>query len=142
MRIMALDVGTKTIGVALSDPLGITAQALETVRRSGGGEFDRLGALIARHGVEAVVVGLPKNLDNTPGKMAEQARAVGRHIARRFGLPVIYWDERLTTVAAERVLLEADLSRRRRKDVIDALAAQFILQHYLDARRAQGGPPQ
>lgn len=136
---MGLDVGIKTIGVALSDPLGLTAQALETIRRTDGREFDRLAEIVARYDVQAVVVGLPKHMDNTLGEMAEVARAVGRHVERRLGLPVTYWDERLSTFSAERVLIEADVSRRRRKGVVDALAAQFILQHYLDARRAQGG---
>lgn len=136
MRIMGLDVGSKTVGVAISDPLGFTAQGLEIIKiDEEQAEFglERLAELVASYKVEKVVIGLPKNMNNTSGPRVEASQAYGELIKERFGLPVDYQDERLTTVQAERMLVEqADLSRQKRKKVIDKLAAQLILQNYLD----------
>lgn len=136
MRIMGLDVGSKTVGVAISDPLGFTAQGLEIIQideAQGQFGFDRLGQLVAEYKVEKFVIGLPKNMNNTSGPRVEASEAYGDKVKELFGLPVDYQDERLTTVAAERMLIEqADISRSKRKKVIDKLAAQLILQNYLD----------
>lgn len=136
MRIMGLDVGSKTVGVAISDPLGFTAQGLEIIKideEAGDFGFDRLGELVKQHQVTKFVVGLPKNMNNTSGPRVEASQAYGEKIAELFNLPVDYQDERLTTVQAERMLIEqADVSRNKRKKVIDKLAAQLILQNYLD----------
>jgi putative Holliday junction resolvase len=136
MRIMGLDVGSKTVGVAISDPLGFTAQGLEIIKineDSGDFGFDRLGELIKQYKVDKFVVGLPKNMNNTSGPRVEASQAYGDKIKELFGIPVDYQDERLTTVQAERMLVEqADISRGKRKKVIDKLAAQLILQNYLD----------
>ena len=136
MRIMGLDVGSKTVGVALSDPLGFTAQGLEIIKineEAGEFGFNRLGELVKHYKVDKFVVGLPKNMNNTEGPRVEASKAYGEKIADLFGLPVEYQDERLTTVQAERMLVEqADVSRGKRKKVIDKLAAQLILQNYLD----------
>lgn len=136
MRIMGLDVGSKTVGVALSDPLGFTAQGLEIIKINEEADefgFDRLGELVKQYKVDKFVVGLPKNMNNTEGPRVEASKAYGEKIADLFGLPVEYQDERLTTVQAERMLVEqADVSRGKRKKVIDKLAAQLILQNYLD----------
>ncbi len=131
--LMGLDLGTKTIGVSVSDGLRLTATALETIRR---GKFAtdsaRLGEIAAGRGIVAVVLGLPRNMDGSEGPRAQSARAFARNLAERLGLPVALWDERLSTVAAERALLEADSSRKRRAEVIDKLAAAIILQGALD----------
>ncbi|MGT2930082.1 Holliday junction resolvase RuvX [Streptococcus dentasini] len=136
MRIMGLDVGSKTVGVAISDPLGFTAQGLEIIQINEEREefgFERLGELIKEYRVEKFVVGLPKNMNNTSGPRVEASRNYGEKISELFQLPVDYQDERLTTVQAERMLVEqADVSRGKRKKVIDKLAAQLILQNYLD----------
>lgn len=136
MRIMGLDVGSKTVGVAISDPLGFTAQGVEIIAvDEDKGEFgmERLAELVKQHQVSKFVVGLPKNMNNTEGPRVEASKAYGQLLIEQFGLPVDYQDERLTTVAAERMLIEqADLSRGKRKKVIDKLAAQLILQNYLD----------
>ena len=136
MRTMGLDVGSRTVGIAISDALGITAQGLTTLRRTGlKADLAELQRLAIEHEVTRVVVGLPLNMDGSEGPAAETARAFGEAAARVTGLPVEYQDERLTTAAAERVLLEADVSRQKRRKVIDRLAAQLILQTWLDARR-------
>ena len=136
MRIMGLDVGSKTVGVAISDPLGFTAQGLEIIPiHEEMGEFglERLGELVKEYKVDKFVIGLPKNMNNTSGPRVEASQAYGQRVSELFGLPVDYQDERLTTVAAERMLVEqADISRSKRKKVIDKLAAQLILQNYLD----------
>lgn len=136
MRIMGLDVGSKTVGVAISDPLGFTAQGLEIIpinEETGEFGFDRLGELVDQYKVDKFVIGLPKNMNNTSGPRVEASQAYGEKIANLYGIPVDYQDERLTTVAAERMLIEqADVSRNKRKKVIDKLAAQLILQNYLD----------
>jgi putative Holliday junction resolvase len=132
---MGLDVGTKTVGVAVSDALGITAQGVTTVRRTNmKADLSALTGLIAEHEVTRIVVGLPLNMDATEGPRAKASRAFGAVLEKATGLPIEYQDERLTTVAAERVLLEADLSRQKRRQVIDQVAAQLILQGWLDAR--------
>ncbi|HAM1331056.1 TPA: Holliday junction resolvase RuvX [Listeria monocytogenes] len=135
MRIMGLDVGSKTVGVAISDPLGWTAQGVETIqidenRKQFG--YDRVKELVLEYEVEKVVVGLPKNMNNTIGSRAESSKIYAEVLESRIGLPVVLWDERLTTSAAERTLIEADVSRKKRKEVIDKLAAVMILQSYLD----------
>ena len=136
MRIMGLDVGSKTVGVAISDPLGFTAQGLEIIQIDEEKEqfgFERLTELAEQYKVDKFVLGLPKNMNNTSGPRVEASKAYGEKIAQLFQIPVEYQDERLTTVAAERMLIEqADVSRSKRKKVIDKLAAQLILQNYLD----------
>ena len=136
MRVMGLDVGSKTVGVAISDPLGFTAQGVEIIKIDEEAEefgFDRLGELVKEYKVDKLVVGLPKNMNNTEGPRVEASKAYGSKIKEIFGIPVDYQDERLTTVQAERMLVEqADVSRGKRKKVIDKLAAQLILQNYLD----------
>lgn len=135
MRVMGLDVGTKTVGVAVSDELGLTAQGITTVRRVGPRQdIEKLKALAGEHGVTSVVVGLPLNMDGSEGPRAKACRQFGEQVAQATGVPVLYWDERLTTVAAQRALLEADLSRQKRKEVIDQVAATLILQGWLDAQ--------
>ena len=135
MRIMGLDLGEKTIGVALSDPFGWTAQGLEIIRRKGQPkqELIRLREIIEQYEVEKIVVGLPKNMNGTTGPQAEKALEYAQYLKRKLGLLVETWDERLSTVAAEKILLSADVSRAKRKKVIDKMAAAVILQGYLDA---------
>lgn len=136
MRLMGLDVGSKTVGVAISDPLGFTAQGLEIIPiNENKWEFglERLAELVKDYKVQKFVIGLPKNMNNTSGPRVEASQAYGDKLKERFDLPVDYQDERLTTVQAERMLVEeADISRGKRKKVIDKLAAQLILQNYLD----------
>lgn len=137
MKIMGLDVGSRTVGVAVSDAFGWTAQGVEIVRiNEDEGEFglDRIGELAKEHNTGGFVLGLPKNMNNTIGPRAEAAQRYGEMLTERFGLPVDFIDERLTTVEADRMLVEqADVSRKKRKKVIDKLAAALILQNYLDA---------
>ena len=133
MRIMALDVGSKRIGVALSDPLKITAQGLQTFQRTTLEEdIKGLWQLIDEHEVSQLVVGLPKNMDGSIGFKAEEVQQFVADLTAERKIEVIWIDERLTTVSAERVLLEADVSRAKRKKVIDKMAAVVILQSYLD----------
>ncbi|MDV7714596.1 Holliday junction resolvase RuvX [Oenococcus oeni] len=138
MRLLGLDVGSKTVGVAQSDPLGWTASSIEIIRiNEVQGEFglDRLGQIISEKKVTGIVIGLPKNMNNTEGPRVEASRNYGKMVSERFGLPIDYQDERLTSVEANRMLIEeADLSRAKRKKVIDSLAAQLILQNYLDKK--------
>jgi putative holliday junction resolvase len=137
MRIMGLDVGSKTVGVSVSDAFGWTAQGLKTIQiNEDKGEygFEEIGTLIAENEVSKVVVGLPKNMNGTIGPRGEASQFYADELNKRFGVPVVLWDERLTTVAAERVLLEADVSRKKRKKVIDKMAASMILQGYLDSQ--------
>lgn len=131
-----MDVGQRRIGIALSDPLGLFAQGYSVLERSQSlnRDLEYLSGVIARETVEGIVIGLPKNMNGTEGPMAEKVRDFGRRLEEKTGLPVIFWDERLTTLAAERTLLEADLSRKKRKQKIDQVAAVFILQNYLDYR--------
>jgi putative Holliday junction resolvase len=139
MRIVGLDVGDRTIGVAVSDELGWTAQGVGVVRRTRLAEdLRRLEEVLAPFPPERFVVGLPLNMNGTAGPQAEKVQVFARALGEHFHLPVETWDERLTTVAAERTLLEADVSRARRRQVIDKLAAVFILQAYLDRRQSSG----
>ena len=131
-----LDPGTKTIGVAISDTLRMVATPLTVIRRTKfTADANACDASVADRGVVGIVIGLPLNMDGTEGPRAQASRAFARNLARRGGPPVALWDERLSTVAAERALLEADASRRRRADVIDAVAAGYILQGALDRLR-------
>lgn len=137
MRIIGLDVGTKTIGVAVSDQLGWTAQGIETIACDPIKElsgFDRLRELIDQYDPEKIVVGLPKNMDGSIGPRGEACREFADQAEKMFHLPVVMWDERLSTVAAEKMLISADISRKKRKKVIDKTAAVIILQGYLDSR--------
>ena len=142
MRIIGLDYGTKTVGVAVSDSLGITAQAVETITRKEENKLRqtlaRIEALIDEYNVEEIVVGLPKNMNNTIGERAEACRESADKLERRTGLPVIMWDERLTTVSADNVLKECGVRRENRKAVVDKIAAVFILQGYLDYKSNSG----
>ncbi len=134
-RLLGLDVGTRTIGLALSDERRTIATSLETIRRTRfAADAARLLGIIAEHAVVGLVIGLPRNMDGTEGPRAQSTRAFLRNLERveGFDLPVLFWDERLSTVAAERTLLEADASRKRRSAVIDKMAAAFILQGALD----------
>lgn len=136
MRILGLDYGTKTVGVAICDPLGYTAQGLETITRKEDNKLRqtlaRIEAIIEEYKVEEIVLGYPKNLNNTIGDRAEATLEFKEMLERRTGLSVIMWDERLTTVAANQVLMESNVRRENRKQVIDKIAATFILQGYLD----------
>lgn len=134
MRILGLDVGERTIGVAVSDELGWTAQGVETIRRQSlEHDFARLLQLIEQYQVTEIVVGLPRNMNGTIGPRGESCQRFARELAERTALPVRLWDERLTTMAAEKMLIAADVSRKKRKRVIDKMAAVMILQGYLDA---------
>ena len=133
---MGLDIGTHTIGVAISDELGITAQGLKTLRRKSMEEdFKEIATIIGQFEIENIVVGLPKNMNGTLGKQAEIVLKWIKILIDKIPVPVVTWDERLSTVEATKVLLEADLSRRKRKKVIDKVAAVLILQGYLDQSR-------
>ncbi|MEK5185703.1 Holliday junction resolvase RuvX [Solibacillus sp. FSL W7-1324] len=137
MRIMGLDVGSKTVGVAISDALGWTAQGIETVKiNEAVGEFgiERIKELVKEHNVTEFVVGYPKNMNNTIGPRGEASESYKKLLEDTFGFPVKLWDERMTTMAAERMLIEADVSRKKRKQVIDKMAAVMILQGYLDSK--------
>jgi putative Holliday junction resolvase len=139
-RVLALDVGGRRIGLALSDPEGVLASGRGVYRRRNLEEdLEYLKRLIGEEGVEEIVLGLPQNMDGSLGEQAERALEFKRLLGKRMGLPVRLFDERLTTAEAERVLIEADLSRRRRKLVRDELAAVLILQGYLDRARAEKG---
>ena len=137
MRILGLDYGSKTVGVAVSDPLGLTAQKVETIWRKQENKLRRTLArieeLIAEYEVEKIVLGFPKNMNNTVGERAEKALEFGEMLKKRTGLEVIMWDERLTTVEADRTLIEAGVRRENRKQYLDGIAAVFNLQGYLDS---------
>lgn len=136
MRIMGLDYGSKTVGVAVCDPLGITAQTVETITRKDENKLRqtlaRIETLALEYGVERIVLGYPKNMNNTLGDRAKKSEELKEALERRTGLPVVLWDERLTTVAAERVLMESGVRREHRKESVDQIAAVMILQGYLD----------
>ena len=133
MRIMSLDVGSRTIGIACSDALLMTAQGIETIRRTSlEKDFNSLQELIAEYEVHELVVGMPKNMNGTKGERAEKTEEFVEKMKEVIDLPVSYWDERLSTVMAERQLIAADVSRKKRKSVIDKMAAVVILQGYLD----------
>lgn len=136
MRTMGLDVGTRTIGVATSDLLGMIAGGIETIHRtSEEKDFARIGELIKEHEVNTIVVGYPKNMNGTIGERAQVSEAFADELRSRFaGIKVVLWDERLSTVAAEKVLVDADMRRKKRKKIIDMMAAVVILQNYLDSR--------
>ena len=136
MRILGLDVGSKTIGVAISDPLGWTAQGIDTIRRKNKEQDIELVHKICKdYGVETIVIGLPKNMNGTIGEAGEKALEFAELLKEKTELPIEMWDERLTTVAAHRAMLEADLSRNKRKKIVDKIAATYILQGYLDRLR-------
>ena len=136
MRILGLDFSSKTVGVAVSDGLLLTAQGVETIERKDENKLRktcaRIEELIAEYEISEIVLGLPKNMNNTEGERVEKTKAFGEMLERRTGLPVHYWDERLTTVAAEQILMESGVRRENRKAVIDKVAAGLILQGYLD----------
>lgn len=138
-RIMGLDYGSKTVGVAVSDPLGLTAQAVETICRKDENKLRktcaRIEELIAEYEVEKIVLGLPKHMNNDIGNRARKSMEFGQMLNRRTGLEVVLWDERLTTVEAERTLIENNVRREDRKKYVDQIAAVFILQGYLDSIR-------
>ncbi|KAJ52818.1 putative Holliday junction resolvase [Clostridium tetanomorphum] len=134
MRILGLDIGDRTIGVALSDPLGLTAQGITTIRRKGiENDLEELKNICAQYGVEKIVAGLPKNMNGTMGPQSEKVLEFCDILKERIPLEIIMWDERLTTVAAHKAMLEADLSRSKRKKIVDKIAATYILQGYLDS---------
>lgn len=137
MRIMGLDFGSKTVGVAVCDPLGITAQTVETITRKDENKLRqtlaRIEALIGQYEIERIVLGYPKNMNNTLGERAVKTEEIKSALEKRTGLPVVLWDERLTTVAASRVLIESGVRREHRKESVDQIAAAMILQGYLDS---------
>jgi putative holliday junction resolvase len=136
MRILGLDVGTKTVGVAISDEMGWTAQGLETIKLEKGKarkDIPRLKELIQQYEVDKIIVGLPKNMNGSIGERGEACEKYAELLKKHFQLPVQLWDERLSTVAAQKMLIDADVSRKKRKQVIDKMAAVVILQSYLDS---------
>lgn len=138
MRIMGLDFGTKTVGVAISDPLMVTAQPVETITRKSANKLRqtlaRIEELIVENCVELIVIGYPKNMNNTVGERAQACETFKEDLERRTALPVILWDERMTTVESERILMAGGVRRENRKAVIDQMAAVLILQSYMDAQ--------
>lgn len=135
MRCLSLDIGDKTIGIAVSDPFGLTAQGVKTIRRtSNKNDIAEIGALISQYEVETLIIGLPKNMNGTEGERCELVRKFAAKIQGAYpAVEQFFWDERLTTVAAENFLIAADVSRNKRKKVIDKMAAVYILQSYLDS---------
>lgn len=138
MRIMGLDFGSRTVGVAISDSLLLTAQGVEIIRRKEENKLRqtlaRIEELIVENEVEEIVLGLPKNMNDTEGVRVELTKEFKEKLERRTGLPVCFWDERLTTVAADKAMMEAGIRRENRKDYVDMIAATLILQGYLDRR--------
>lgn len=141
MRIMALDFGSKTVGVAVSDSLLVTAQGVEIIRRKEENKLRqtlaRIEELILEYEVSEIVLGCPKHMNGTEGVRVELTKEFQDKLERRTGLPVVMWDERLTTVEADRTMMEAGVRRENRKDYVDMIAATLILQGYLDRRKAQ-----
>ncbi|MCI5952149.1 MAG: Holliday junction resolvase RuvX [Anaerostipes sp.] len=141
MKLMGLDYGTKTVGVAVSDGLMLTAQPVETITRKSSNKLRktlaRIEALVQEHGIEKIVLGYPKNMNNTLGVRVEETLEFKEMLERRMGLPVVLWDERLTTMESERILMAGGVRRENRKDVIDQLAASIILQSYMDSERKE-----
>ena len=137
MRILGLDFGSKTVGVAVSDPLMITAQGVEIIRRKDENKLRqtlaRIEELVKEYEAERIVLGLPKNMNNTMGERVEKTMEFKASLERRTGLEVVLWDERLTTVAADQAMMEAGIRRENRKDYVDMIAASLILQGYLDS---------
>ncbi|EHK2326674.1 Holliday junction resolvase RuvX [Clostridium perfringens] len=133
MRILGLDIGSKTIGVAVSDPLGWTAQGVTTIKRDCyTKDVEAVMKICKEYGVETIVAGMPKNMNGTIGPSGEMVKNLCEQIEKSFQGKIEFWDERLTTVAAHRAMLEADLSRVKRKKIVDKIAATYILQGYLD----------
>lgn len=139
MRILGLDYGSKTVGVAVSDPLLITAQGVEIIRRDSENKirktYARIEELCREYEVEKIVLGYPKNMNGTDGERAEKTLKFKEDIERRTGLPVIMWDERLTTVSADKAMMESGIRREHRKEFVDEIAAMLILQNYLESVR-------
>ena len=140
MRILGLDYGERTIGVAVSDGFGWTAQALEVIKRSNSTEYkksiSRIAQWVEEYEVNTIVLGYPKNMDNTEGERCQKTKVFQKQLQQAFpNVTVVLWDERMSTIAAERSLLEADMSRKKRKSVIDKMAAVQILQGYLDKKQ-------
>jgi len=136
MRLLGLDVGTRTIGLAVSDEGGAVATPLRTISREGGlKDLEAVAAARAEHDAAALVIGMPLDLDGGEGDAARRVRALGARLAEHLGCPVHYWDERFSTVAAERALLEGNVRRRKRKQVINHIAAALILQGFIDHQR-------
>jgi putative holliday junction resolvase len=134
MRILALDLGDKTIGIAVSDPLMFTAQGITTIKRVNiGKDIESIKEICEEYAVDEFVVGLPKNMNGTLGPQSEKVMEFCKVLEKKLKKKITLWDERLTTVAAERAMLEADLSRKKRKKIIDKVAATYILQGYLDS---------
>ena len=142
MRVLGLDYGSKTVGVAISDPLGITAQGVETIWRKQENHLRqtlaRIEELVSEYHVEKIVLGYPKNMNNTIGERAEATEQFKEDLERRTGLEVILWDERLSTVEAERILMDTGVRRENRKQYVDKMAAAVILQNYLDSQAHEG----
>ena len=135
-RIMGLDLGTKTIGVAISDGMRYSATPLETIRRTKfTADAIRLDEIIAQNAIVAVILGLPLNMDGSEGPRVQSTRAFARSLAQRISLPIAFWDERLSTSAVTRMMIDADLRRDRRAEIVDKLAASYILQGALDRLR-------
>ena len=142
MRILGLDYGTKTVGVAVSDPLLITAQGLEIIRRDSENKirktYARIEEIVKEYEVEKIVLGLPKNMNGTEGDRVEKTKEFKEAIERRTGLEVVLWDERLTTVSADKIMMESNIRRENRKEFVDEIAAMIILQNYLEYLRIHG----
>jgi putative Holliday junction resolvase len=139
-RLLGFDVGEKTIGLALSDPTLAIATPLETLRRGKfAADAEKLGTIIVRQGVGGCVIGLPVNMDGSEGPRAQSVRAFAHNLAQRIDLPIAFWDERLSTAAVTRGMIEADLSRARRAELVDKAAAAYILQGFLDHLRHRRG---
>ena len=139
-RILGLDFGSKTVGVAVSDPLFLTAQGVEIIRREKESKlrntFARIKELIDQYEVTSIVLGYPKNLNGTEGDRCEKTNAFKEELEQKFSIPVILWDERLTTVSADNIMMESGIRRENRKEYVDEIAAMLILQGYLDSKRS------
>ena len=134
MRVLGLDVGDRTIGVAVSDPLGFTAQGITTIRRKNiETDIAQIVDICSQYNVETIVSGVPKNMNGTIGEQAQKVQSFCEVLKEAVNIEIKFWDERLTTVAAHRVMLEADMSRKKRKSIVDKIAATYILQGYLDS---------
>ncbi len=139
MRVMGLDVGKKRIGVAVSDESGALAQGRSAVSRTSDAKaLDEIGKMIEEQGIRTVVVGMPFNMDGTKGPSAEDAERLGRKLAEKTGVHVVYWDERLSTKEIEDIMIFSSVRRKARRQVIDKMAAQLILQNYLDSKEVSG----
>lgn len=142
MRILGLDYGSKTVGVAVSDPLLITAQGLEIIRRDSENKirktYARIEELIKEYEVDKIVLGLPKNMNGTEGDRVEKTKEFKEALERRTGIEVVLWDERLSTVSADKIMMESNIRRENRKEYVDEIAAMIILQNYLEYLRIHG----